>query len=148
MTYDEIQSSVGTILSSKGKDGLQEICELLRNEIPHYNWVGFYFMNDSDQMLEIGPYAGAETEHVRIPYGKGICGQVAVSGAVFNVDDVSAQDNYIACSIDTKAELVVPMYKAQKLIGQIDIDSHNANSFTNKDEELLGNICAMVARHL
>ncbi len=145
MNYGDIRTEVSRILQEKGSDGLLAICELLKSEIEYYNWVGFYFMNDDEQMLELGPYAGAETEHARIAYGKGICGQVAVSGKTFNVDDVHAQDNYIACSIETKAEIVVPMYRGDQLIGQIDIDSHYVDPFTPEDEKLLEDICRAVA---
>ncbi|KAB2808150.1 GAF domain-containing protein [Phaeocystidibacter luteus] len=145
MNYNEIFSKAEEILSTNGTKGITEVCELLMNEIEYYNWVGFYFMNDETQILEIGPYAGAETEHTRIPYGKGICGQVAVSGETFKVDDVYAQDNYIACSIETKAELVVPMKRNGSVIGQIDIDSHHATPFTDEDEVLLSQICDLVA---
>ncbi|NVK28522.1 MAG: GAF domain-containing protein [Flavobacteriia bacterium] len=146
MNYADILSKVDIILTSKKEHGLAEVCELLMHEIEYYNWVGFYFMNDETQILEIGPYAGAETEHTRIPYGKGICGQVAVSGETFKVDDVYTQDNYIACSIETKAELVVPMKRDGKVIGQIDIDSHYAAPFSEEDEELLSNICGKIAQ--
>lgn len=119
----------------------QRTCDLLLAEIPHYHWVGFYFMNHEEKMLHLGPYAGAPTDHVKIPFGKGICGQVAESGNTFRVDDVTEQDNYIACSIETKAELVVPIYKGDELIGQIDIDSHTAAPFTDADEEFLTAVC-------
>ena len=128
-----------------GEANLFALCTYLRNSVPHYNWVGFYFMNDKEKMLEIGPYAGAETEHTRIPYGRGICGQVAESGETFLVQDVNAESNYLSCSIETKAEIVVPIYKGDKLIGQIDIDSHTRDPFTKEDELFLAAICQKVA---
>lgn len=148
MNYKAIQEYIRVILTNRGQDGLKEVCEYLFNQVPHYNWVGFYFMNDDTRILEIGPYAGAETEHTRIPYGKGICGQVAESGETFIVQDVTAQDNYIACSIETKSEIVLPIYKGDQLIAQLDIDSHYASPFTEEDDEMLKEICEMVGEIL
>jgi L-methionine (R)-S-oxide reductase len=121
------------------------LCQKLQRENPHYNWVGFYWMDDADQALHLGAYVGTETDHVRIPYGRGICGQVAESGETFLVPDVQAQDNYLACSIETKAEIVVPVYKDGKLVGQLDIDSHKRDPFSSEDQAYLEQVCAAVA---
>jgi GAF domain-containing protein len=131
------------------KIDLQEaIVQWLDEEVPYYNWTGFYFMNDEKQQLEIGPYVGAYTDHVVIPYGRGICGQVAVSGKTFEVPDVHAQDNYLACSLATKSEIVVPIYKGDNLVGQIDIDSHELDPFTQEDHDLLEAVANFVAQRL
>lgn len=124
---------------------LQKVCQLLSDEIEHYNWVGFYFKNGDKNELKLGPYVGAETDHTIIPYGKGICGQVAESNETFVVPDVYAQDNYLACSIETKAEIVMPIFKNGENIGQIDIDSHTIDPFTDADTELLEYICNKVS---
>lgn len=129
-------------------DRLQVICTLLQLEIPHYDWVGFYFHKDDQKMLELGPYAGEPTDHTVIPFGKGICGQVALSNKNFVVPDVHAQDNYIACSIHVKSEIVVPLFVDGKNIGQIDIDSHIPNAFGEADERLLEFVNAEVAKIL
>lgn len=121
------------------------ICQKLQRENPHYNWVGFYWMDDADQALHLGAFVGAATDHVRIPYGRGICGQVAQSGQTFVVPDVLAQDNYLACSIETKAEIVVPVYKDGKLVGQLDIDSHRKDPFNEGEVHRLEQICEAVA---
>ena len=113
------------------------ICDLLRANIPYYDWVGFYFKNGEKKELKLGPFAGEPTEHTIIPFGKGICGQVAVSDQNFVVPDVTAQDNYIACSISVKSEIVVPMFKNGENIGQIDIDSDVIDPFTTEDERFL-----------
>mgnify|MGYP000105271685 FL=1 len=84
----------------------KSLVQWLDEEVSYYNWTGFYFMNDEKQQLEIGPYVGAFTDHTVIPYGRGICGQVAMSGKTFEVPDVHAQDNYLACSLATKSEIV------------------------------------------
>ena len=94
----------------------------------------------------MGPYVGAATDHTIIPYGKGICGQVALSNETFVVPDVHDQDNYLSCSIDTKAEIVVPIMKNGENIGQIDIDSHTLNPFTKEDREMLEWLCEEVAK--
>jgi GAF domain-containing protein len=120
----------------------------LDEEVSYYNWTGFYFMNDEKQQLEIGPYVGAYTDHVVIPYGRGICGQVAVSGKTFEVPDVHAQDNYLACSLATKSEIVVPIYKGENLVGQIDIDSHQLDPFNQEDHDLLEAVANFVAQRL
>ncbi|MGB6084490.1 GAF domain-containing protein [Moheibacter sp.] len=124
---------------------LQKVCQLLHDEVAHYNWVGFYFRNGDKEELKLGPYVGAETDHTIIPFGKGICGQVAVSNETFVVPDVSAQDNYLSCSIKTKSEIVVPIFKNGENIGQIDIDSHVIDPFTDTDEELLNYVCEKVS---
>ncbi|HKL90708.1 MAG TPA: GAF domain-containing protein [Allomuricauda sp.] len=116
---------------------LGEICELLRNNVDHYDWVGFYFKNGDKNELKLGPYAGAPTDHTIIPFGKGICGQVAVSNKNFVVPDVAAQDNYIACSITVKAEIVVPLFVNGENVWQIDIDSNTPDPFTEEDERFL-----------
>ena len=125
---------------------LLEICQLLNQNIEHYNWVGFYFANHEAQTLHLGPYVGAETYHTVIPFGKGICGQVAVSNENFVVPDVAAQDNYIACSFTVKSEIVVPLFVNGKNIGQIDIDSHVLDPFTNDDEQFLEFVNTAIAK--
>jgi GAF domain-containing protein len=144
--FSILLNSVDEILKAK-KEPLLSICELLNTHVDHYNWVGFYFMNDLTQTLEIGPYVGLKTEHTRIPYGKGICGQVANSAETFVVDDVHEEDNYLACSIDTKAEIVVPLFLDRKLIGQIDIDSNERNPFTKEDKEFLKALCDKISKY-
>ncbi|WP_108422700.1 GAF domain-containing protein [Flagellimonas amoyensis] len=127
---------------------LGEICELLKSNVPYYDWVGFYFKNGDKQELKLGPYAGAPTDHTIIPFGKGICGQVAVSNQNFVVPDVTAQDNYIACSITVKAEIVVPLFVNGENVGQIDIDSNTPDPFTAADERFLEFINQEVAKIL
>ena len=126
----------------------KSLVQWLDEEVSYYNWTGFYFMNDEKQQLEIGPYVGAYTDHTVIPYGRGICGQVAVSGKTFEVPDVHAQDNYLACSLATKSEIVVPIYKGENLVGQIDIDSHELDPFTQEDHDLLEAVANFVAPRL
>lgn len=127
---------------------LQEVCDLLKENITHYDWVGFYFRNGDKEELKLGPYAGEPTDHTIIPFGKGICGQVAVSNENFVVPDVQAQDNYIACSITVKSEIVVPLFVNGENIGQIDIDSNTPDPFTKEDERFLEFVNEKVAKIL
>ena len=145
---EALKPRIASLLSEPGRETgqrLQGICELLRREVPHYDWVGFYFRNGEKEELLLGPYAGDPTDHTVIPFGKGICGQVAVSNKNFVVPDVAAQDNYIACSLHVKAEIVVPIFVAGRNIGQIDIDSHTPDPFGASDENFLEWVCAEVA---
>ncbi len=145
----EIKKRLSSILESpthNTEDKLQKICQLLDQEISYFNWTGFYFKNGDKEELILGPYVGAETDHTIIPFGKGICGQVAVSNETFVVPDVHDQDNYLSCSIDTKAEIVVPIIKNGENIGQIDIDSHTLDPFTSEDREMLEWLCDEVAK--
>ena len=134
--------------SISGIELQKSLVQWLDEEVSYYNWTGFYFMNDEKQQLEIGPYVGAYTDHTVIPYGRGICGQVAVSGKTFEVPDVHAQDNYLACSLATKSEIVVPIYRGENLVGQIDIDSHELDPFTQEDHNLLEAVANFVAQRL
>lgn len=127
---------------------LQLICDLLQESIDYYDWVGFYFKNGDKEELKLGPYAGEPTDHTIIPFGKGICGQVAVSNKNFVVPDVKAQDNYIACSITVKAEIVIPLFVNGENIGQIDIDSNTPDPFTEEDERFLEFVNQEVAKLL
>lgn len=122
------------------------LCQFLHNEVDYYDWVGFYFAVHPSRQLQLGPFAGEPTDHTIIPFGKGICGQVAVSGKNFVVPDVQAQDNYIACSTHVKSEIVVPLYVQDINIGQLDIDSHTLNAFTEKDEQFLEWVNQQVAQ--
>lgn len=141
----QIIAAVNNTFQSKDEKLLQ-ICQLLNENLPNYNWVGFYFANHDTKMLHLGPYVGPETDHTAIPFGKGICGQVAVSNQNFVVPDVSAQDNYIACSTSVKSEIVVPIFVNGTNIGQIDIDSNVINAFSEEDERFLEFVTLEVAK--
>ncbi|MBC7641337.1 MAG: GAF domain-containing protein [Flavobacterium sp.] len=148
MNFEDLKPKVVAITKNNSLERdqkLQEICQLLNQNISHYNWVGFYFANHDTQTLHLGPYVGAQTDHTVIPFGKGICGQVAVSNENFVVPDVAAQDNYIACSFTVKSEIVVPLFVNNINIGQIDIDSHELNPFSDKDERFLEYVNLQVA---
>ena len=148
MNFSELQPKITQIIKQTGTtrdEKLLEICQLLHQNVAHYNWVGFYFRNGQKEELILGPYVGAPTDHTVIPFGKGICGQVAVSNQNFVVPDVSLQDNYIACSFTVKSEIVVPLFVNGQNIGQIDIDSHELDPFTEQDERFLEFVNQQVA---
>ncbi|MBF2709412.1 GAF domain-containing protein [Flavobacterium soyangense] len=149
MTFEELKPKVTEITSNSvisREEKLLKICELLSDSIDYYNWVGFYFANHETKTLHLGPYVGALTDHTVIPFGKGICGQVAVSNSNFVVPDVAAQDNYIACSFTVKSEIVVPLFVNGENIGQIDIDSHVINPFNEDDERFLEFVNSEIAK--
>jgi len=148
MTFEDLKSEVKNIIKrgdASVDDRLTGICELLQENVPYYDWVGFYFRNGNKEELKLRSFAGEPTDHTIIPFGKGICGQVAVSNSNFVVPDVKAQNNYIACSIFVKAEIVIPLFVNGENIGQIDIDSHTADPFSIDDEEFLEFVNSQVA---
>lgn len=148
MNFEDLKPSIKNTTNDTSLNvdqKLLQICELLETNITYYNWVGFYFKNGDKHELKLGPYVGAPTDHSIIPFGKGICGQVAISNQNFVVPDVKAQDNYIACSITVKSEIVIPIFVNDENIGQIDIDSNTINPFTEADERFLEYVCKEVA---
>lgn len=142
-SFDKILAS-----SSNLEELLQATCTLLQTEITHYDWVGFYFNHADKQELKLKAYAGLPTDHEIIPFGKGICGQVAMTNQNFVVPDVQAQDNYISCNINVKSEIVIPLFYEGKNIGQIDIDSNTLDAFSEKDEELLTYVNSKVSEKI
>jgi L-methionine (R)-S-oxide reductase len=141
---DKITAIVNSKLEKEEK--LKDICELLKKSIPHYNWVGFYIAEKSKPELILGPYIGDATEHTKIPFGKGICGQAAEREETFIVQDVSKETNYLSCSINVKSEIVVPIFKDNKIVGELDIDSNITSPFTKEDKDFLENICKIISK--
>lgn len=144
MNTDQIKKDVLDILNSDdNRDGkLQKIAELLNSDVPEFNWTGFYLSSETEErMLELGPFVGEATDHTKIPYGTGICGQAAETLDTFVVQDVSEADNYLACSVDVKSELVVPIMKNGAFVGELDIDSHTKNAITDEHKHLCEWIC-------
>ncbi len=151
MQLEELKAEVGHILSNDSISidaRLTSVCEYLQNKVTYYDWVGFYFASHNTKTLHLRAFAGEPTDHVEIPFGKGICGQVAVSNNNFVVPDVNAQDNYISCSIDVKSEVVIPLFKNGVNLGQIDIDSHTVDAFDEEDERFLEWVNQQVAEIL
>jgi GAF domain-containing protein len=127
-------------------DKLQDICQFLADEIDVFDWVGFYLVDpDANRELVLGPYVGEATDHTRIPFGTGICGQAAETNETFVVQDVSQEDNYLACSVEVEAEIVVPVRKNGEFVAELDIDSHTKDSLTEEHQKLLEEVCTIVA---
>src|SRR3990172_2144587 len=126
-------------------DWLKEVCALLQRERKHYNWVGVYFLEGKE--LVLGPFVGAPSPHVRIPVDKGICGAAVREGRTVNVPDVNADPRYLACSLETKSEIVVPIPHPRdgRILGELDIDSHTPNAFTADDHALLEAVARRLA---
>lgn len=122
----------------------------LQQEKPHYNWVGFYMIEPGSEppMLVLGPYVGAPTPHTRIPLNQGICGAAASSGETVVVSDVNSDPRYLACSIETKSEIVAPVFVNGKVAGEIDIDSHEHAAFTHEDRTLVEECAALVGHFM
>jgi len=112
--------------------------EAMAANLPHYSWTGFYMLDPDDpDTLVLGSFVGDPTPHVRIPVSQGICGAAVATGQTVIVDDVSSDPRYLSCSINTKSEIVVPIYAHGKIIGEIDIDSHDPAAFTGADRLFL-----------
>lgn len=126
---------------------MTEIVQFLRRERPYYDWVGFYLMEGADELV-LGPFAGRPTPHVRIPLHQGICGAAASTGETVIVDDVSADPRYLACSLETQSEIVVPIRHEGKVLGEIDIDSDSMAAFGDGDRRLLEDVAELVARKI
>lgn len=125
---------------------LHDVCTALAARLPGYDWVGFYIVDPRHpRELILGPFAGEETEHVRIPFGSGVCGHVADVDHTVIVDDVRARQNYLSCSIAVRSEIVIPVRWQGKFIGELDIDSHTEGRFTAEDRALLEAVAARVA---
>lgn len=126
------------------------VVDLLHGKLVKYNWVGFYMIEkekDRD-MLVLGPFRGTMTPHTRIPLHQGICGAAASSGATVVVDDVSKDSRYLACSLETKSEIVVPVFAKGKVAGELDIDSHFLAAFGPDDRKLCEHAAALVGQYL
>src|ERR1700753_2727487 len=136
--------------TAKDFTSLQEFCVgIIAGRLSYYNWVGFYMLDSSDEnVLVLGPFHGAPTDHVRIPVTEGICGAAVAQGETVIVDDVSADPRYLACSIETKSEIVVPIRRAGKIVGEIDIDSHAREAFTAEDRRFLEECAAVLGSYL
>ena len=126
---------------------MEGVVRLLQSERPRYTWVGFYLMHGADE-LRVGPFAGKPTPHTRIPLNQGICGAAASSGETLIVDDVKSDPRYLACSLETRSEIVVPLKREGQVLGEIDIDSDRPAAFTESDRQLLEEVGAIVAARL
>jgi L-methionine (R)-S-oxide reductase len=136
----EIREAAG---EAEGRDGkLAAVCRVLRR-VPHYDWIGFYIAEPGSRELVLGPYAGEPTQHVRIPYGKGLCGRTAETLETLMVQDVEKETNYLSCSSRVRSEIVVPVFKEGGFVAELDIDSHSPAPFTDEDRRFLEEVGAL-----
>jgi L-methionine (R)-S-oxide reductase len=145
--FTEILYEVGAFAESADDlAALQNfIVEIISQRLPYYNWTGFYMLDSNDpETLVLGPFRGAPTEHVRIPVSQGICGAAVAQNDTVIVDDVNSDPRYLACSLKTKSEIVVPVRANGAVLGEIDIDSHKLAAFSVPDREFLENCAAIV----
>ena len=126
------------------------ITRILHDKMPKYNWVGFYMIEPGSNppVLALGHFQGAMTPHARIPLNQGICGAAASSGKTVVIDDVNSDPRYLACSLETKSEIVVPVFVRGEVAGELDIDSHFPSAFGFEDRELVEFCAQIVGRHL
>jgi GAF domain-containing protein len=128
------------------ESAMQQAVRLLKDGVPHYTWVGIYVLDGEE--LVLGPFIGKPSPHTRIPLGQGICGAAATEKATIVVDDVNADPRYLACSIETKSEIVVPIMRDGEVFGEIDIDSDQPAAFGAPDRALLEPVAALLADRL
>lgn len=141
-----IMDKVRTVLSGDKEDKLNRICQVLYDDVEHYDWIGFYLVDrEKERELVLGPYIGEPTEHEKIAFGDGICGQAADTGKLILIQDVTKETNYLSCSPAVRSEIVLPIFKDEELVGELDIDSHELEPFNDLDTELLEGICKLVA---
>jgi len=149
---EEVRNEVTTLAESvpSAKVLMQGICELLHARMLKYNWVGFYMLEPGAQppVLVLEVFVGAMTPHTRIPLNQGICGAAASSGKTIIVDDVSKDSRYLACSLETKSEIVVPIFVDRTVAGELDIDSHFSAAFGAEDQELVQYCAEVIGKKL
>jgi L-methionine (R)-S-oxide reductase len=131
---------------SEADEVLRRVVGILHDRIPHYSWVGIYLVEDGD--LVLGPWKGPQpTDHVRIPVGTGVCGAAAASGRTEIVDDVDADERYLACFLSTRSEIVVPVAYEGRVVAEIDIDSDEAAAFGESDRTFLERVALLISPH-
>jgi L-methionine (R)-S-oxide reductase len=135
--------------SSSLKSLQEKIARAIAERLPSYDWTGFYMLDPDDpKTLVLGPFAGAPTPHLRIPISQGICGAAVEAGETVVVDDVNADPRYLSCSISAKSEIVVPIFASGRVVGEIDIDSHQHAAFTDRDQAFLEQIARIVGAYI
>jgi L-methionine (R)-S-oxide reductase len=149
---DEVRNEISTLATAvpTAKALMQDICNLLHERMLKYNWVGFYMLEPGTQppALVLETFVGAMTPHTRIPLHQGICGAAASSGKTIVVEDVTKDSRYLACSLETKSEIVVPIFVKKQVAGELDIDSHFAAAFGTDDEALVQYCAEVVGKKL
>ncbi len=140
---EEIRKMVGK--RAPGSKVLEGVADILHGGVEYYDWVGFYISESGKDELVLGPFVGEETDHTRIDYGEGICGQAAETEETFTVQNVEEEENYLSCSPEVKSEIVVPVFDEGEFRGEIDIDSHELAPFDREDEQFLESLAEDLA---
>lgn len=146
--YEAVRSQIGNAVRAEpdASRALERAVFEIKAAMPDYTWVGIYLLQDGE--LVLGSFLGKPSPHTRIPVGRGICGAAAAEKQTIVVDDVSADERYLACSLDTRSEIVVPIMRGDRVLGEIDIDSDRAAAFGGKDRALLEAVAAMLSEKL
>ncbi len=147
LNYEISEKKIKKIIEINEKSTVKLIVEFLYDNFEHYSWIGIYVLKSNNLIL--GPWKGPHaTEHIKIPIGKGICGSAAKTGKTEIIFDVRADSRYLSCFLSTKSEIVVPIKKDGKIVGEIDIDSDKIGAFTKKDKVFLEKIADMLSVHI
>ena len=149
---DEVRNEITQLAESvsSGQELMRTMVKLLHHRMLKYNWVGFYMLEPGAEppVLVLGAFEGAMTPHTRIPLNQGICGAAASSGQTVIVDDVNKDPRYLACSLETKSEIVVPVFANGKVVGELDIDSHFPAAFTSEHQDFVQHCAMLVGKKL
>lgn len=147
LTADDVLARLREVASaSNAKERLPlEVVHILKHNYQHYDWVGIYNLEDDDTLV-LGPFLGKPSPHTRIKMDSGICGAAVREEQTIIIDDVNSDPRYLACSLETKSEIVVPIFKNGVVVGEIDIDSHKHAAFTQSDRKLLEEIAAILSQ--
>jgi len=149
---EEVRNEITALAETAyaAKDLMRGVCQLLHERMLKYNWVGFYMLEPgaSPPVLVLEAFVGAMTPHTRIPLNQGLGGAAASSGKTIVVDDVSKDPRYLACSLETKSEIVVPIFVRGQVAGELDIDSHFAAAFGVDDQRLVQYCAEAVGKKL
>jgi GAF domain-containing protein len=145
MTYTDVLNKVRRVIADAPEHtaAMTHAVAVLKEHMPDYSWVGIYVLEGDE--LVLGPFLGKPSPHSRIPLNKGICGAAASQGETIIVDDVDADPRYLACSLDTRSEIVVPIMRGAEVLGEIDIDSDQKAAFGQADRELLESAAGLLA---
>jgi GAF domain-containing protein len=147
-THDTVLEAVRTALGAEADPtrAIETTVSTLKARMPDYAWVGVYLLVGNE--LVLGPYVGKPSPHTRIPLGRGICGAAAAEKTTLVIDDVNSDPRYLACSADTKSEIVVPIMRDGEVLGEIDIDSDRAAAFDDADRRMLESVAALLATRM
>lgn len=143
MIATETRALAAAARAGNGVDAMRDVVAILKADLPHYTWVGIYLLEGEE--LVLGPFLGKPSPHVRIPLNRGICGAAASEKRTIIVDDVHSDPRYLACSLETRSEIVVPIMKDGRVLGEIDIDSDRAAAFGAADHAMLERVATALA---